>query len=63
MISRLLAPATVAARRANQQALARLSPRGEQVIAHKSGHFPQLTEPELVLDVLAQLLSEVKASV
>jgi pimeloyl-ACP methyl ester carboxylesterase len=59
----LMSPATVAARRANQQALARLSPRGEQVIAHKSGHFPQMTEPDLVLEVLAQLLAEVKASV
>jgi pimeloyl-ACP methyl ester carboxylesterase len=52
----MLSPAAVAAKRANQQALARLSPLGEQVIAHKSGHFPQLTQPRLVLDVLAELL-------
>jgi pimeloyl-ACP methyl ester carboxylesterase len=51
-----MSPAVVGARRANQQALARLSPLGEQVIAQKSGHFPQLTEPGLVLDVLADLL-------
>jgi pimeloyl-ACP methyl ester carboxylesterase len=51
-----MSPGVVGARRANQQALARLSPLGEQVLAQKSGHFPQLTEPGLVLDVLADLL-------
>jgi pimeloyl-ACP methyl ester carboxylesterase len=51
-----MSPAVAGARRANQQALARLSPQGEQVIAHKSGHFPQLTEPDLVLHVLSDLL-------
>lgn len=55
----MLSPAAVAAKRANQQALARLSPLGEQVIAHKSGHFPQLSEPGLVLDVLRELVSQV----
>ena len=53
----MMSPGVVGARRANQQALARLSPRGEQVIAHKSGHFPQLTEPGLVLDVLEELIA------
>lgn len=52
----MLSPAVVGARRAHQQELARLSPMGEQVIAHKSGHFPQLSEPELVLKVLEELL-------
>jgi len=51
----LMSPGAVGAKRANQQALARLSPRGEQVIAQKSGHFPQFTEPELVLGVLRSL--------
>jgi pimeloyl-ACP methyl ester carboxylesterase len=51
----LMSPGAVGAKRANQQALARLSPRGEQVIAQQSGHFPQLTEPGLVLDVLRGL--------
>ena len=49
-------PGAVAARRMHQQELARLSPLGEQVVAHRSGHFPQLTEPELVLDVIAGLI-------
>lgn len=52
----MLSPGTVAGRRANQQALARLSPLGEHVIAQKSGHFPQITEPDLVLEVLRSLL-------
>ena len=53
----LQSPAAVAAKRANQQALARLSPQGEQVIAHQSGHFPQLTEPQLVLATLRELIA------
>lgn len=52
----MLSPAAVGARRANQQALTRLSPLGEQVIAQRSGHFPQLTQPRLVLRVLEELL-------
>jgi pimeloyl-ACP methyl ester carboxylesterase len=56
--SSLMSPGTVGARRAHQQELGRLSPLGEQVIAHKSGHFPQMTEPELVLGVLADLIAQ-----
>jgi pimeloyl-ACP methyl ester carboxylesterase len=56
-----LSPGVVGAKRAHQQELARLSPLGEQVMAQKSGHFPQLTEPDLVLDVLAQLVEEARA--
>jgi pimeloyl-ACP methyl ester carboxylesterase len=52
----MMSPAAVGARRAHQQALARLSPLGEQVIAQESGHFPQLTQPDLVLEVLADLV-------
>lgn len=51
----LMSPGALQARRAHQQELARLSPKGEQVIAAKSGHFPQLTEPRLVIDVLKRL--------
>lgn len=43
------------ARRRHQQALAQLSPLGSQVLAHRSGHFPQLTEPALVVQVLGDL--------
>jgi pimeloyl-ACP methyl ester carboxylesterase len=58
----MMSPGVVGARRANQQELARLSPRGQQVIAQKSGHFPQLTEPQLVLRVLEELLVEVRTA-
>jgi pimeloyl-ACP methyl ester carboxylesterase len=53
----LMSPAAVGARRAHQQDLARLSPRGEQCIAHGSGHFPQLSEPQLVLQALRALIA------
>jgi pimeloyl-ACP methyl ester carboxylesterase len=59
--SALDSPGAIGAKRAHQQELARLSPLGEQVIAQKSGHFPQLTEPELVLEVLGRLVEDVKA--
>lgn len=51
---------TAGAKRAHQDELARLSPHGEQVLAHKSGHFPQLTEPQLVLDVVRALVHEAR---
>jgi pimeloyl-ACP methyl ester carboxylesterase len=53
----LMSPAALRARRAHQQELARLSPLGRQVIAAKSGHFPQRTEPALVLDELQRLIA------
>lgn len=43
-------------RERNQQALARLSPLGERVIAKGSAHFPQMSEPRLVLEELAKLI-------
>ncbi|MDB5872768.1 MAG: hypothetical protein JWQ07_2210 [Ramlibacter sp.] len=52
----LMSPAARQARHAHQQALARLSPQGKQVVAAKSGHFPQLTEPALVLEVLGAMV-------
>jgi pimeloyl-ACP methyl ester carboxylesterase len=52
----LLAPEAAQARRVHQLALARLSPDAEHVIAEGSGHFPQRSEPALVLDVLERLV-------
>jgi pimeloyl-ACP methyl ester carboxylesterase len=53
----LMSPAALQARRAHQQDLARLSEQqGEHVVAAQSGHFPQLSEPGLVLDVLRRLV-------
>jgi pimeloyl-ACP methyl ester carboxylesterase len=51
----LMSPAALRARRAHQEDLAQLSPRAEHVVAARSGHFPQLSEPGLVLDVLRRL--------
>lgn len=56
-------PAAVGAKRANQSDLARLSPQGEHVIAQKSGHFPQMTEPGLVLEVLTALVEQASEQV
>jgi pimeloyl-ACP methyl ester carboxylesterase len=47
-------------RERNQAALARLSPLGERVIAKGSRHFPQMTEPQLVLDALSALVRRVR---
>ncbi len=54
--ARLLPPAAVQARRRRQRELARLSPLGRQVIAERSGHFPQLSEPGLVVDEIRRLV-------
>lgn len=53
----LMSPAAVQLKRRHQQQLAQLSPRGEHVIAARSGHFPQLTEPQLVLQALQRLVA------
>jgi pimeloyl-ACP methyl ester carboxylesterase len=59
----LMSPAARKARLENQRDLARLSPHGEQVVAVKSGHFPQLTEPGLVLHVLRRLVERDAATI
>jgi pimeloyl-ACP methyl ester carboxylesterase len=53
----LASPAALRVRRLHQQELARLSPDSEQIVAAGSGHFPQLSEPGLVLDVLRRLVT------
>jgi pimeloyl-ACP methyl ester carboxylesterase len=58
----LLSPDAAQARSAHQLALARLSPDSEHVVAEGSGHFPQRSEPQLVLDVLERLLQRVRAA-
>jgi pimeloyl-ACP methyl ester carboxylesterase len=58
----LLPPDAAQGRRAHQLALARLSPDTEHVVAEGSGHFPQRSEPHLVLDVLERLLQRVRAT-
>lgn len=41
----------------HQEALAALSPRGERIIAPGSGHFPQMSEPQLVIDTIARVVA------
>jgi pimeloyl-ACP methyl ester carboxylesterase len=52
----LLPPAALESRRRHQWDLVRLSSQGEQRVATRSGHFPQVTEPDLVLDALRSLV-------
>ena len=47
-------------RQRNQEALARLSPLGERVIAKRSAHFPQMSEPQVVLEALSALIRRTK---
>jgi pimeloyl-ACP methyl ester carboxylesterase len=51
----LVPPQALQARRAHQRELVQLSPQGEQVIARRSGHFPQRSDPALVLDVMKRM--------
>ncbi|WP_158219904.1 alpha/beta fold hydrolase [Ideonella sp. A 288] len=44
-----------AARCRHQRALVELSPPGSHVLAHRSGHFPQLSEPALVAQAISDL--------
>lgn len=54
----LAPPEQLRIKREHQLALATLSPRGRQVIAARSGHFPQLTEPRVVLDAVREVARE-----
>ena len=53
------APQAIAARMASQQRLAGLSPLGKQIVAAHSGHFPQFTEPQLVIATVAEVANRV----
>ncbi|WP_427912694.1 alpha/beta fold hydrolase [Ramlibacter sp. MMS24-I3-19] len=45
-------------RRQHQRELARLSPLGTHIVARRSGHFPQLTQPRLVLDAIRAVVRQ-----
>jgi len=47
-------------RNRNQEGLARLSPLGVRVLAKGSAHFPQMSEPRVVLDELRKLVARVQ---
>ncbi|MGB4075842.1 alpha/beta fold hydrolase [Pseudomonas sp.] len=51
------APA-LAARSAHQRALLDLSPMAKQIMATRSGHFPQFSEPELVVAAIKEAATE-----
>ena len=45
-----------------QKHLTALSPYSVQIIAGKSGHFPQITEPELVIHAITEIVDRVKTT-
>jgi pimeloyl-ACP methyl ester carboxylesterase len=53
----LVAPEAARLRAENQASLALLSPQGRHVIALQSRHFPQITEPALVVSSIEQVVS------
>lgn len=55
-------PEALATRAANQRQLVSLSPLGVRVEASRSGHFPQLTEPDLVAGTIIQLVERLRQS-
>lgn len=53
----LVAPEAIRLRAKNQASLALLSSQAWHVIASRSGHFPRISEPALVVSALAQVVS------
>jgi len=47
-------------RRTNQMNLVKLSNQGKHILATKSGHFPQLSEPELVISAIQECIQMTK---
>ncbi len=47
-------------RKSNQMNLVQLSNQGKQILATKSGHFPQLSEPELVISAIKECIERAK---
>ena len=41
-----------------QSQLAALSPQGRHVVARRSGHFPQVTEPDVVVEAVRRVLQD-----
>ena len=53
----LMPAAAATLRRSHQEALAALSPMSIHVIAARSGHLPQLSEPQVTVDAVAWVLA------
>lgn len=47
----------LAMRDRHQEGLARLSPLGKRVVATGSGHFPQMSEPQRVLEAITEVIA------
>ncbi|MGD9678523.1 MAG: alpha/beta fold hydrolase [Vulcanibacillus sp.] len=47
----------------NQLELLSLSPKSKYIIAEKSGHFPQLSEPELVIGAIKEVVEQIKETI
>ena len=45
-----------------QEALARLSTRGRHVVASRSGHWVPLDQPQLVIDIVTEMVEEIRRS-
>jgi len=56
----LMPSALVRERERTQLGLAALSPLGERIVAQRSAHFPQMSEPQVVLDALKSLIARIK---
>ncbi len=52
---RMVPDAAFAAHQEAQRGRVALSPQGRQVIAHESGHFPQLQEPAVVAGAIREV--------
>jgi len=59
----LVPPPALRLRRVHQKDLARLSPLGTHAMARRSGHFPQLTQPRLVLDAIRTVVEHARVPV
>lgn len=55
-------PRSLALRDRHQEALAGLSPRGKRVVVAGSGHFPQMSEPQRVLEAIAEVIEAGRVS-
>ena len=54
------APEALEARAEHQRQLVGLSPLGRQIEATRSGHFPQLSEPHLVIGAIREVLDQIR---
>lgn len=59
----IMPEAAVRERERTQLGLAALSPLGERIVAESSGHFPQMSEPQAVLEALKRLVARSRNAV